>query len=95
MVIVRYTFRVKVGCQSEVIKLVPALFEEQGATPRICSYVYGPWSIIISDIEFETVEDHLKWQAASDWSGPKATEWIERHADLLESDITVEVLMVH
>jgi hypothetical protein len=76
---------VKIGCKPEVIKLVKALAEEAGMTPRVCTYRYGPLSLVTSDFEFQTEEDRIQYWKDFDWSAPAAVEWHNKLHDLLES----------
>ena len=93
MIVQRITWKVKVGCKNEFIELTKAVVEEQGLTPRVCSYVFGPYDVVTSDLEFETEEDQQKYH--TDWSKPKTAEWAKKHAELTESGTTVELLRVH
>ena len=94
MLIERRTFKTKVGCRDEVIKLLKALVEEQGLTPRVCTYVDGPEDIVTSDYEFETMEDMDKFWNDVDPSGPVFVEAHEKVPDLIESRCK-ESLRVH
>ena len=94
MIIERWTWNVKVGCRDEVIELVKALVEETGLTPRVCTFTYGPYETVTSDLEFETEEDHKKFWDDLDWSQPKAAEWSKKRPDLTESSYR-ELLQVH
>ena len=95
MIVQRFTFKAKVGCESEVIKLVKDMVEEFGFIPRVCSYVFGPLEIVTSEVEFESIEARQRFYDEVDWSGPKAAEWLKRRADLTESGTTIELFRVH
>ena len=95
MIIQRITFPVKVGCRDEFIKLTKAVVAEMGLTPRVCSYRFGPYDVVISDLVFETEEDRQKFWAEVDWSTPKAVEWVKRGHELREFGTTTELLQVH
>ena len=95
MIVQRYTFKVKPGCKGDFIQLTKALVEESGRTPRVCSYTFGPYHTVISDLEFESEEDMRKYWDEVDWSGPQASEWLKKHNELIESGATVELLQVH
>jgi hypothetical protein len=95
MIVERFTWKAKVGCRAEVIELVKALVEEIGLTPRVCSYVFGPYDIVSSDLEFETMEDREKFWADFDGSGPAWAEFHEKLPDLTGSGATHELLQVH
>ena len=51
MVIERWTFPVKVACQSEFIELTKASVAESGLTPRVYTYIIGPHDVVIFDGE--------------------------------------------
>ena len=95
MIIERWTWKAKVGCRAEVIELIKAGVAETGLTPRICSYVFGPYDIVSSDLEFETEEDRKKWWDEVDWKQPKMAEWLKKRPDLVESHGPHELLRVH
>ena len=94
MIMERRTYKTKVGCRDEVIKLIKALVEEQGLTPRVCTYVDGPQDIVTSYLEFETEEARQKWMDSRDPSGPVFVEAHEKVPDLIES-YSKELLQVH
>ena len=85
MIVERWTWKVKVGCRTEVIKMVKAMVEEAGLTPRVCTYTFGPWWIVTSDLEFETEEDRREFWKDFDFSAPAFAEWYKKRPDLLES----------
>ena len=95
MIVERLTFKVKVGCRAKFIELTKAVVEEAGMTSRVFSYRFGPHDIVISDLEFESMEDHRKFWDDLDWSQPKAAEWYKKEADLTESGQTNELLNLH
>jgi len=95
MIVVRWTYRTKVGCRDEYIKLLKAAVAELGLTPRVCSYKAGPQDIVESDLEFETEEIHQQWSSSFDASLPAVAEWRKRRPDLLESGTVREVLEIH
>ena len=95
MIIERWTFPVKVECQSEFIELTKASLAESGLTPRVCTYIVGPHDVVIFDLEFETELDRLKYWEDVDWGKPKAAEFKKKGADLIESGVTNELLRVH
>jgi hypothetical protein len=95
MIIERWTWKAKVGCRAEVIELVKAMVEEAGLTPRVCTYAFGPYQVVISDLEFETEQDRQEWWAGVDWSQPAMVEWHKKEPDLTESDIDHALLHVH
>ena len=68
---------------------------EAGLKSRVCSYRFGPWEIVTSDLEFETEEDRIKyWKDDFDRSAPAYVEWHEKYPDLCES-YEHELLRVH
>ncbi|NIO08026.1 MAG: hypothetical protein GTO40_08500 [Deltaproteobacteria bacterium] len=85
MIVERFTWKAKIGCRDEVVKLVKALAEEDGMTPRVCTYTYGSVSLVTSDFEFETEEDRIKYWKDFDWSAPAFTEWEKKYPNLIES----------
>ena len=94
MVIARYHWKAKTGCREELIKLVKAAVEELGFTPRVCTYVWGFWDTVTSDLEFETMEDEGKFWDNVDTSQPAFAELVEKEPDLFESHWR-ELLQVH
>lgn len=94
MIVERWTWKVKHGCRDEVIELGKAAVEEFGVTPRICTFAFGPWDIVISDLEFESEEDRKKLWADVDWSQPALAEWSKKEPELVVS-ATHELLEVH
>ena len=95
MIVERFTWKAKPGCKAEVVKLVKAMVEEAGITPRVCTFTWGPQSIVTSDIEFESEEDRIKyWKDDFDGSAPAYVEWHEKYPDLCES-YEHELLRVH
>ena len=95
MIVERWTWQAKVGCRDEVVKLVKAMVEEAGLTPRVCTYVYGPFQVVTSDLEFETMEDQKRFGDELDHSQPAFVEFHKKYADLVELTISREVLQVH
>ena len=97
MIIMRGKWKVKFGCEGEVIKFVKAVQEELGLTPRICTHMWGSQTtagIVTSDFEFETMEDLNKFWDNLDRSGPAYVEWHKKNTDLVESH-WLELLQVH
>jgi hypothetical protein len=95
MVIERWTWKAKFGCKDEVIKFVKAVVEEAGLTPRVCSYVFGPYEIVTSDLEFETEQDRQEFWDDFDGNKPNITEWHKKQRDLTESEISHDLLHMH
>ena len=95
MIVERWTWKVKPGCQDEMIKLLKALIEETGLTPRVWTFRFGPGDIVGSDIEFETEEDRQKWWREVDASKPKAAEFAKKHHDLIRASALRELVRVH
>lgn len=94
MIIARFSWKAKTGCRPEVIKLVKALAEELGFTPRVCTYRWGVYDTVTSEFEFETMEDQDKFWNNVDPSQPAYAEWIKKVPDLVESH-WMELLHVH
>ena len=94
MIIARYTWKAKSGCRAEVITLVKAMVERLGFTPRVCTYEWGSYDIVTSDLEFETMEDLDKFWKDLDRSQPAWVEWLKNYPDLVESHWS-ELLQVH
>ena len=94
MVVERFTWKAKVGCNSEVVKFVKAMVEESGLAPRVCTYTFGPSNIVTSDLDFETEEDRRKFWTEIDPSAPAFVEWHQKYTDLVES-YGRELLQVH
>ena len=94
MIVERFTYKVKIGCEAEVVKLVKAMVEEAGLTPRVCTFTYGPREIVTSDLEFETEEDKKEFWKDLDWSAPAAAEVGKKATDLVESHWK-DLLQVH
>jgi hypothetical protein len=95
MIVERWTWKVKLGCRAEVIELAKTAIAEAGLTPRICSFIFGPYDIVSSDLEFESEEDRQKWWAGLDWSQPGLAEWRKKEPELLVSGTSHELLHVH
>jgi len=96
MIVERIVWKVKAGCRDEVVKLVKAVAEEAGVTPRVCTFTSGPPDIVTSDFEFETEEERQKFWKDLDWSAPAIDKWIKKHDDLTErSEYHHELLQVH
>lgn len=95
MIIERWTWKTKFGCKDEVIKLVKAMVEGLGLTPRVCTFTFGPYHTVFSDLEFESEEDRKQFWDDFDGSQPDFVEWHKRQPELTESDITRELLQVH
>ncbi len=93
MIVERITFKTKHGCRDKFIELVKAVVAEAGLTPHVYSFRHGLWNAVISDLVFETEEDRQKF--SWDWSKPIAAEWGKKTADLIDSDITNELLELH
>ena len=85
MIVERFTWKAKVGCEAEVVKLVKALVEEAGFTPRVCTYTFGPFHLVTSDLEFETEEERQKFWNDIDSSQPAYAEWRKKRPGLIES----------
>ena len=95
MIVERWTWKVKVGCRAEVVKAIKAAVEEIGLTPRICSFIFGPFDIVISDLEFESEEDMNKNRAVRyDKGGPALAEWHKKRRELVVSE-NCGLLRVH
>jgi hypothetical protein len=95
MIVVRYTWKVNHIHHSEFIKLLKAMIEEAGLTPRVCSHMFGPRDTVSSELEFETIEDWRAWWGDVDWSKPAVTEFEARYPDLAEIGMTAELLRIH
>ena len=95
MVVHRWTWKVKPGCKKEFIELTKDALEEQGVTPRICSFIFGPYDTVLVEIEFETMQDRQAYFDSIDWSKPKISEWAKKHNGLIESGTVNELLRVH
>lgn len=95
MIVERWTWKTREGHRAEVIELVKALVEEAGLTPRVCSYVFGPYNVVSSDLEFETMEDRAKFWESFDPSQPRMAEWNRKRPDLVDHDTTCHLLRVH
>jgi hypothetical protein len=93
MIVNRGVFTVKHPCRDEFIELVKAAFEEQDVTYRVCSYIYGPYDVILVDTEFETEEEQQGF--SYDWSKPKLAEFAKKHDDLIASGPVNQLLRVH
>jgi hypothetical protein len=94
MIVERWTWKVKVGSRAEVIELLKDWVQAAGLTPRVCTYVYGLYEVVTSDLEFETQEDQNQFWNDLDWSRPALAEWSKRRPDLTESSHR-ELLQVH
>jgi hypothetical protein len=95
MIIERWTWVAKTGCRAEVIKLVKAMVTELGFTPRVCTYQFGSYNTVVSELEFESEEDIKKFWAGVDQSKPAWVEWHKRNVDLTVPHHTHERLWVH
>jgi hypothetical protein len=95
MIIERWTWKAKFGCKDEVIKLVKAMVAEAGLTPRVSTYLFGPYEVVISELEFETEQDRQEFWDDFDRNKPHITEWHKRQRDLTESEIGHDLLCVH
>ena len=93
MIVDRGVFTVKHPCRDEFIELVKAAFEEQDVTYRVCSFIYGPYDVVIVDTEFETEEEQRThtW----DWNKPAFAEFAKKHDDLIASGPVNQLLRVH
>jgi hypothetical protein len=85
MIVERWTWKVKHMCRGEVVELTKAMVEEIGLTPRICTFTFGPWDVVTSDLEFESEEDRKMCWAGIDWSQPATAEWNRRERELVVS----------
>lgn len=95
MIVERWSWKVKTGYRGELIEVVKALVAELGLTSRVCSYVYGPFDMVILDNEFESEEDLKESQAVRhDKPGPAMVEWVKKRRELVVSE-THELLQVH
>jgi len=94
MIVERWTWKVKQWCRDEVVELTKAMVEEMGLTPRICTFTFGPWDVVMSDLEFESEEDRIEWWAGLDWSQPATAAWHKRERELVVS-ATRALLEVH
>ena len=95
MIVHRMTWKMKLDCRSEFIELTKAMLEEAGVTHRVCSFIFGPYDVVLVDLEFETEQDRQAYFANLDWSKPKITEWGKKHDDLIEPGTVNELLRVH
>ena len=93
MIVERSTWKVKHECRDEFIELIKAALEEQDVTYRVCSFIFGPYDVVVTDTEFETEEEQRThtW----DWSKPKFSEFAKKHDDLIASGPINELLRVH
>ena len=95
-VVERWTWKVKAGCRDEFVELVKSWVERHGLTPRVCSFLFGAWNTVSSDLEFETEEDRQKfYDDIVDWSQPENVKLLQKLNDLRESDLTHELLQLH
>ena len=95
MIVHRWTWKTNPGCREEFIALSKAAFEAQGVTPRICSFIFGPYDTVLVEIEFQSEQDRQAFFDHIDWSKPETSEWGKRHDDLVESGTVNELLRVH
>jgi hypothetical protein len=95
MIIERFTWKVSHQRHKEFIRLVKALVEAMGHTPRVCSYLFGDADIVTSELEFQSLADREQSVIDFDYSLPEWAAFVERYPDLAETGMTRELLRVH
>ena len=94
MIVERWTWTTKVGRRDEFIETFKALIELQGFAGRVCTNMSGPFFAVYWYQEFESMEDRQKVWDAIDWDRPEIKELTDKFSDLVESDVTREILRV-
>jgi hypothetical protein len=95
MIVERFTHKPKVGHTYELVKLAKDWLERHNLTGRVCTIEFGRLSTVCMELEFETMQDLLKFWDGYDWAEPEVIETTKAFEDLLETEPTREVLQVH
>ncbi len=90
MIVNRRTFIPKRGCGDEFVELWKTIREHYGVQARILVPEYGPFDVVVLEIEAPDMEAYNKFMAAVG-QDPEFAGFFEKHMALTENGGTNEI----
>ncbi len=84
MILERFVWKVKWGCQERLIAFLKEEGERQGWSSRLYTPVAGPWPTVVTHTEFKSLDQREEYYA--EWRArPDTPAFTEKMGELVES----------
>ena len=84
MILERWVWKVKWGCEDRLIALLKEEGERQGWSSRLYTPVTGPWPTVAMDTEFESLDQREDWYTELR-ARPSTPAFMQKLGELVES----------